>query len=435
MIKFISVLILNFTFLIVNCFAQSWHVVDPTTIAGTPDFSDLFFTDETTGWISSSSQANIYKTADGGVSFSTQVTSFGINAIDMIDGSNGYSGGTSGFVYSTGDGGLNWHFFGTMATTLTDIDFATLTQGYACGNGGAVFSVNATGVTNLNSGSASDFGGISAPTVNNVWVCGGNRVYYYNGTDFTGQIPPTGTFNDIHFINNQEGWVVGNGGVIGRTTDGGALWVEQTNPDPQNLSLYGVFFLDSNNGWAVGNGGIILHTIDGGTTWSVEGVGLTTAFLRGVQFTSPTNGYVVGNLKTLIKYGTPLATEDENGLPTEFSLSQNYPNPFNPSTTIKYTVSPAVIATPHLLRGKQSQEITSSSQRTGSPRNDNVVLNIYNILGNEVATLVDEVQPPGEYSVKFNIRTDLESVPTNGIYFYKLQVGDEVETKKMLLMK
>ena len=63
-------------------------------------------------------------------------------------------------------------------------------------------------------------------------------------------------------------------------------WNTQTNPDTQNRSLYSVFFLDSDNGWAVGNGGIILQTTNGGTTWTIEGAGLTTAFLRGVHFTS-----------------------------------------------------------------------------------------------------------------------------------------------------
>ncbi len=72
---------------------------------------------------------------------------------------------------------------------------------------------------------------------------------------FISQIAPPGTFNDIHFINNQEGWVVGDGGVIGHTTDGGAGWATQTNPDTQNRTLIGVFFLDSNNGWAVGADG------------------------------------------------------------------------------------------------------------------------------------------------------------------------------------
>ncbi len=165
--------------------------------------------------------------------------------------------------------------------TLLDISFPFGTTpanpiGYACGDSGQVWEITST-LTNLNSPSSTTFSGISAPSVNNVWVCGGNRIYYYNGTNFTSQTAPAGTFNDIHFINNQEGWVVGSGGVIGHTTNGGTSWNEQTNPDTQNRTLIKVFFLDANNGWAVGVDGVILHTIDGGTTWTIEGAGLTTA--------------------------------------------------------------------------------------------------------------------------------------------------------------
>ncbi len=81
----------------------------------------------------------------------------------MIDENEGYAGGGSGFVYRTIDGGDNWNFHGSIATTLTDIDFASDTQGYACGDGGAVFSITPQGVTNLNSGQPHFFSGISLP--------------------------------------------------------------------------------------------------------------------------------------------------------------------------------------------------------------------------------------------------------------------------------
>lgn len=96
-------------------------------------------------------------------------------------------------------------------------------------------------------------------------------------------------------------------------------------------------------------------------------------------------------------------------LPTEFVLEQNYPNPFNPSTTIKYSI-PVEIA-----HGMSSQMLT---------------LKVYDILGREVAILVNEVQSPGNYSVKFNA-----SELTSGMYFYKLQFGASVQTRKMLLIK
>ncbi len=86
----------------------------------------------------------------------------------------------------------------------------------------------------------------------------------------------------------------------------------------------------------------------------------------------------------------------------KFTLEQNYPNPFNPSTTIKYSI----------------------------PSAEFVTLKVYDVLGNEVATLVNEDKPAGGYEVEFSA-AELSS----GIYFYKLQVGSFIETKKMLLMK
>jgi carboxypeptidase T len=93
-----------------------------------------------------------------------------------------------------------------------------------------------------------------------------------------------------------------------------------------------------------------------------------------------------------------------------FSLEQNYPNPFNPSTKIKYTI-PSVIAS----GAKQSQIVT---------------LKVYDVLGNEVSTLVNEEKPAGSYEVEFNA-----SNLSSGIYLYKLQAGSFVETKKMILLK
>jgi hypothetical protein len=102
--------------------------------------------------------------------------------------------------------------------------------------------------------------------------------------------------------------------------------------------------------------------------------------------------------------------EDGKSLIKEFSLEQNYPNPFNPTTVIKYSI-PSVIAS----ETKQSQFVS---------------LKVYDIIGNEVATLVNEEQSAGSYEVIFSA-----DGLTSGIYFYKLQSGSFVETKKMILLK
>jgi C1A family cysteine protease len=98
--------------------------------------------------------------------------------------------------------------------------------------------------------------------------------------------------------------------------------------------------------------------------------------------------------------------DNVNEVPRVFALSQNYPNPFNPSTIIRYSV-------PHTSR---------------------VSIRVFDILGNEVSTLVDDNVPAGDYTVEFSSNgggTNLAS----GIYFYKLQAGNFIETKKMILMK
>jgi len=98
-----------------------------------------------------------------------------------------------------------------------------------------------------------------------------------------------------------------------------------------------------------------------------------------------------------------LPVEEENNLiVTEFKLFQNYPNPFNPSTRIQYAVSSRLF----------------------------VSLKVYDILGNEIATLVNEEKSAGSYEVEF----DASSLPS-GVYFYKLRVGSFIQTNKMILIK
>ena len=107
-----------------------------------------------------------------------------------------------------------------------------------------------------------------------------------------------------------------------------------------------------------------------------------------------THGYFGNQTEKLRQYNTTL--------PDYFSISQNFPNPFNPMTIIKYEL----------------------------PENSRVQLKIYDILGKEVAELVNEDKPAGYHEVEFNA----SSLPS-GIYFYRIQAGSFVDTKKMILMK
>ncbi len=106
--------------------------------------------------------------------------------------------------------------------------------------------------------------------------------------------------------------------------------------------------------------------------------------------------------------------------PERFELFQNYPNPFNPSTNIKYTI-------PYLI---ERNSISSQNNDRFGELFYNVTLKIYDILGREIATLINKRQKPGNYEIEFNA-TNLVS----GIYLYQLRVGDLVKSRKMILLK
>ena len=145
-------------------------------------------------------------------------------------------------------------------------------------------------------------------------------------------------------------------------------------------------------------GGSIFETTHG----LAEGLGLYNySFQWDFGHTDVTLQYAVIDAK---KYGTEIPT-DVKGWPARaesFTLFQNYPNPFNPSTVISYQLSTRVL----------------------------VVLNVYDVLGRKVETLIDRVQMAGVHSVTFNAPT----LPS-GVYFYRLQAGKHEDTRKLLLLK
>jgi hypothetical protein len=110
-----------------------------------------------------------------------------------------------------------------------------------------------------------------------------------------------------------------------------------------------------------------------------------------------------GDPSLIPRYDITVDVEDvKTEIPAEFTLHQNYPNPFNPSTKIRFVI----------------------------PKSSFVSLKVYNVLGKQVATLAREEKPAGNYEVEFS-GTDLPS----GVYFYKLQTGSFIQTKKMILLR
>jgi len=118
------------------------------------------------------------------------------------------------------------------------------------------------------------------------------------------------------------------------------------------------------------------------------------------------NGAVTIDGATITKPAYSSGIEDDLTIPAEFALLQNYPNPFNPSTVIQYDIA----------------------------KNSQVSLKVFDMLGQEVASLVDEYQNAGKYSVRFNTENGIKSLSA-GVYFYRLKAESFVSVKKLMLIK
>ncbi|MDE3056919.1 MAG: T9SS type A sorting domain-containing protein [Bacteroidota bacterium] len=156
-------------------------------------------------------------------------------------------------------------------------------------------------------------------------------------------------------------------------------------------------------GTTTGKVSAIYQSSDAGATWTETDSGMSKSTVS--CFAIGPNGHLyAGTGGGVYETTGSVAAEEkvEKAVPQAFSLSQNYPNPFNPTTTIEYAVS-----------SKQY-----------------VWLNVYNVLGEKVATLVNETKSAGRYHAKF----DGSSLPS-GVYFYRIQAATYTETKKLLLMK
>jgi len=121
-----------------------------------------------------------------------------------------------------------------------------------------------------------------------------------------------------------------------------------------------------------------------------------------ITLTVTDNGGATAEDQVTITIESTTGVDDENQIPTEYALRQNYPNPFNPTSTIRYSL----------------------------PQRGHVQLKVYDILGKQVATLVNEDKPVGHHRVEFDA-SDL----TSGVYYYRLRCNGFVETKKLVLLR
>ncbi len=281
----------------------------------------------------------------------------------------GVSGDKAGYAI-TRNGGISWNsmYFTSITDPLTGASFVNSSVGTIVGHNGRILRT----------------------------IDGASNWY-------TQSAGITKNLHGVCFTDANNGTVVGDDGIILHTSDGGAKWRAQSSGT--NEDLYGVHFIDSNLGKIVGSNATILHTTDGGITWTIQ-TACTDNDLFAVSFTDENIGSTVGDNGTILRTtnGGITSVFDEKGIEPlkKYILSQNYPNPFNPGTIINYKVG--------------SKQFVS--------------LKVYDLLGKELATLVNSEQSAGNYAVEFN-----GSNLSTGVYFYRLQIGNFIDTKKMILAK
>jgi photosystem II stability/assembly factor-like uncharacterized protein len=379
--------------------------------------NDISAVDDKHFWFVTSKK--IFATFDGGDTWEVQfedtsITDF-LNYIEMFDNFNGVAMGDPKTeasltpILKTTDGGKNWiqvntNVFGAWSGDIwRRIDFVDMDIGYFYTTGGIPdnrFVKTADGGKTWNT--------LEAPA--------GTKVLKF--------------FNEKIGVNYAYSSSRNSIGIYA-THDGGITWPYFT-PITGGWGIDIEFIPNEPSKIWVSNMNTLFFSSDTGKTWTHKPTFYDPAGIRDIKFINDRIGWIISNNSLILKTnsgGFLVGIESTQELPNTFQLHQNYPNPFNPETTISYVI-------PSLGNLKDFSSSTS-------PRNDNihVTLKVFDVLGREIATLVDEVKQPGMYNVKFTINNKHSVLSTqystlsSSVYFYRLQAGDFTFVKKMMFLK
>jgi photosystem II stability/assembly factor-like uncharacterized protein len=407
----------------------------------TDRFLSCFFLDSNTGWVGGVN--SFAKTTNGGTNWTViPIGTLSVNGLFFTDLLSGFMAENSSKIQKTTDGGLTWNISYTGNSSFRSVYFINPATGWACGMQGKIIKTTDAGTT---------------------WA--------------TQTTPITQDINSIHFVNPMIGYAVSSGGTILKTTNGGespqlsTLTIHRYNINKP--ILMGQNTLDTisiiTNNPAVGfvqdinvSLDTIVNNYDGELEISLMHLGVTDTIVYRVGGTGSNFYRTVLNDSALvpIESGTPpfvgqyrpsrpliqfrnlpmqgiwmLRIFDrtrsltgvikswgitityspnigigntQNIIPEKCMLYQNYPNPFNPSTNIRYQITDYKF----------------------------VSLKIFDLLGREVTTLVNEIQKRGLYETQFSVNSISGCDIPSGIYFYSLYVdGMMMDTKKFVLLK
>lgn len=421
------------------------------------NFRNVHFADVNNGLVTSDSGI-IFKTTNKGINWNKTFSdkTFQIESISFFDNNLGNAFCYSGKILRTTNYGNNWFEISSPSTVnLRASNFINASTGFVIGDSSILLrstnSGSLWGKINLPLSDSFKCNDIHFINENTGWILNqrnwgwgypiniGYRnnkilkttnsginwfsIYDTTSTNYSGD-----SYNLITFFDNNTGWMATGTSFIPsvrfvKTTNGGANWF--TYIANLNLNVKDLKMINQNTGWAVGetylNGNIssaVCKTTNSGINWFLqftENDSYLRSIILNIHALNTDSAWFCGNMSNV--YNTvdgggsaigihPISSQ----IPDNFSLHQNYPNPFNPVTKIKFAIP--------LLRGV-------SEGRGVSTR-----IIIYDLLGREVTTLVNEQLKPGTYEIEWD-----GTSYASGVYFYSLVTNEFVETKRMVLIK
>ncbi len=403
-VKFVLLLLFFPSFL----FAQWIQQMTPTHAIYDVEFINL-----KTGWACGSNI--IYKTTNAGTNWIIQPNPAKASIIQIfpLDSNLLYAVG-DWTILKTTNSGTNWMGIrtggpGSGYATLEGAYFLNENTGWLCGN--VCILKTTDGCVTFDSmrveGSMKDI--YFKDSLNGV-MCGEGVAFYTTdgGTNWLTSSFSTWTSHlfRMKFINDYTGWTISLYPIIFKTTNFGVSW-DSISFLPYDVSRpggYGIDFLDSNLGFCAADGGIF-KTTNSGRNWNREQTSqFGSAIYYDLNVLTDSIVYAGGNLRFLYtNSGGQVGVKELNStIPDNYTLFQNFPNPFNPITNIEFSL----------------------------PQKSFVKLKVYNLLGKEMATLVNENLSAGKFRYEFNA-----TLFTSGIYFYNLETENFFETRKMVLVK
>jgi hypothetical protein len=420
---------------------SSTIAIDYFTIAGT-NVTPLVWSEQTSGlttalqsvsvvndnvaWTCGSS-GKVLRTTNSGVTWvnvsGTIPTSLILYCIFGWDENLALVTGVSGSntsIYKTSDGGTTWTLTSSHAGFGDDLYMTSATDAYFIGdpvggnwdllkstNGGDNWETWATVSTSNTTGTYNNAGCFNGQQVWFSPVGDANFQYTSNmGVNWSVQSLSLANITATWFSSATVGMAGGSSTSAGllMTTNSGANWTTVTQTFIGSRSIAGITSTGS-SWWVAKQDTTIYYSSDNGVNWEKQYRGPGTGvYYHMSKARTGENIWAVRSNGAISRYGQPLVgiTPISNEIPSSFSLSQNYPNPFNPVTKINFTL----------------------------PKSGLVTMKVYDVLGKEITTLVNEVKNAGIYKVDFN-----GAKLSSGIYFYKLESNGFSQVKKMMLIK